>query len=515
MKLRPTVPVLGLFLIVVAFILDVMAADRIGQFCVLVGWPVDAIPAILSQLRWGHAADDSQLSVVNAAFRGALTGYDCASVDRAIAAVLKLPENILQETTLLGTDDKGIVDFVLLSFRTFGWRASSLPWFYFLVLGVSSAAYWAVYRCDSVALALGSILLVCHGAILPYAAAYPQLGGILALRIMPLLGLIAGLHLVLATLRGRTARLDVAAIIIQALIVAFTVQIRFSAVWILVAVAMAMMVALLSRRPAAFVRLGSVIPLAACLILTVTYSTTRAVRMNEAYDHDRNIHGHVLWHSLATGLAFSDKLQREQNIRLDDVSVIAATGEYLKRTGQAARWQSMGGESPSFSDIRWNAYEGAVREMLFDACQNQAGECLKAIFIGKPLALIQNVIWISGWGGKQPPTPHLLDGTVHTQLLAARQILDRQGWNGPFQLWVFVVIAGGIMLVAVDRNNVSPSSGVALAIMLGSSAIPAFAAYPIPHAVGEPVVMSWLAVLSLPVLVFALMLSRRYQGSPK
>ena len=514
MKLRYTIPSMGLLLIAAAFALDVMAANRLGQLCTLVGWPVDVMPAVLSQLRWGHAADDSQLAAVNAVFRAALTGFDCASVDRAIGAVLQLPEDISRETSLLGTDDKGIVDFVLLSFLTFGWQASSLPLFYFLVIGASAAAYWAAFRHDSVAIGLGAILLVCHGSILPYAAAYPQLGGFLALRFMPLMGLLAGLHLVLASLRQRLSRVDMGAIITQALIVAFTVQIRFSAIWILVAIGGAAVISLVWRHHATSGRLRILLPLAAGLILTTAYSTTRAVRMNDAYCDDRNIQGHVFWHSLASGLAFSDKLQQARSIRLDDVSVIAATGQYLKRTGQSRRWQDMGGETPSFSGIRWNTYEVAVREMLFDACRNQVGECLKAVIIGKTLALIRNIIWITGFGTAEPPTPYLLDEAVYAQLLAARQSLLHQGWKGPFAPWVLSVIAGALLLVAVDRRRASPSAGAALAIMLAFSAIPTLVAYPIPHVVGEPVIMTWAAVLSLPILAVASWLTRRRKGFP-
>ena len=509
------VPVAGFLLLAFAVTLDVMMAERLGQFCVLPGWTVDAIPAVLSQLHWGHAADDSQLSAVNDVFRGALRGFGCASIDQAITSVLQLPAGISREISLLGTDDKGIVDFVRLSFLIFGWRASSIPMFYFLIVAISATAYWVTFRRDSAAIAIGALLIACHSAILPYAAEYPQLSGFLALRFMPLMGLLAGLHLVLASFRGHRSHSDLAALVVQSLIVALTVQIRFSAIWILLTIAIAAVFCLIWYRGTWSGRLNILIPLMVCLVFTSTYSLTRSASMNDAYLDDRNLHGHVFWHSLASGLAFSDKLHKEHKLKLDDVSVIAATGEYLKRTGQSDYWKKIGGETSWYSGIHWNAYEFAVREMLFDICKNDSVECLRAALIAKPFALISNVAWISGLGSLNPPTPHLLDKTVYAQLVKTRQNLDRQGWKGPLGLWTIVIMVAGVLLVALDRARATPSVGISLAILLSGSTLPTVLAYPIPHAVGEPVVLIWTSVLCLPILGIALWVAHRRRNELK
>ena len=522
-------------LVLCALAQNVVSAQASGLLRALPGWPVDAMPAVLSQMYFDAPADDTRLVVVEETFRGALRGLDTDSIDAAIAAVRALPPTIPRQVSLLGNDDKGILDFVWLAFQLLGPRAVSVPMLYLVVVAVSALLLSLARRQDPVTVAMGALVLSCHAALLPYLAAYGQLGGFLALRFMPAMALLACLQLVCDSLDARPTPLRVAGWVAQAAIVAATVQIRTSAAWLLVAVVAAAIArvslhassaprasassptslpsAVSTGSPAQalasasrpWVLVCAIAPALVCVSLTWGFATARSARAHPGYAAGEQIHGHVFWHSVLSGLAFSRQLADAWQIRLDDVSVIAATGRFLTERGESDRWSAVEGPGAAYSTVRWAPYDVAVRELVVDICLEDPLACADSLLIEKPAALIGNVAWVSGLR-EALPRPELLDETVSREVALARDHLDRIGFSGPLSTWTLIVAASALILAAwagplVDARR--DRTGLALAILWAASAVPSLVAYPAPHVVGEPVVLSWTLLLATPALLVA------------
>lgn len=340
--------------------------------------------------------------------------------------------------------------------------------------------------------------------LLTSVALNPQLTSILALRVMPVAGIIASFHLILATISSRTSWRAVFIMIVQAAIVLLVVHIRFSAIWEVLAVCLALMVVFikLSFRLHIRVRLyDAVLMIAPTVILLGGFFFMQAIErqsMAVEYARGEQIVGHVFWHSLFSGLALEPSLSKKLQIKLDDVSVIAATGKYLISKGRENDWIKLGGTSESFSKIQYAAYDLAVRDMWLDVCLKNFGHCLKAMIWDKPNALMWNIAWLTGITS-HIPTPDKLDTTVYSQLSTAKEQLETQFSQQNtllYYLALFLIIIA-MPISRIGKENNESTILLSTAILLVGSLLPSLLAYPIPHAVAEPTILIFAFVVLL------------------
>lgn len=116
----------------------------------------------------------------------------------------------------------------------------------------------------------------------------------------------------------------------------------------------------------------------------------------EEYRRGDQIATRVFWHNIFSGLAFHPDFGERYQLRIDDSSVFAATGEYLAETGRYDVWQDMGGEVEGFAGLNFTKYDPIVREMLIARCTTYLGECVEAMVYYKPVALAGNLAWLYG-----------------------------------------------------------------------------------------------------------------------
>lgn len=492
-------------LIIVALLVNANIANKVGMLDTLPGWQIDAIPAALSSQIYGHPSNYTQLKVVKNTFYENLKSTHIQDVDRAIHAAMSLTlEKKNSDYSLLGTDDKGVIHFVELSFKIFGFSAISLYKMYFCLVALSIIGllivYWRVYP---VFLVILSIILV-HALLLTSVALNPQLTSILALRVMPVAGIIASFHLILATISPRTSWKAAFIMILQATIVLLLVHIRFSAIWEVLAVCLALMVVFIKLSSRSHIRVcvyDAIFMIAPTVILLGGFFVMQALErqsMAVEYARGEQIVGHVFWHSLFSGLALEPFLSKELQIKLDDVSVIAATGKYLINNGRRNDWIKLGGTSESFSKIQYAAYDLAVRDMWFDVCFKNLGYCLKAMIWDKPNALMWNIAWLTGITS-HIPTPDKLDTTVYNQLSSVKEQLEAQ-FNQQNTLLYYldlflIMIAMSISRISKEHND--STILLSTAILLIGSLLPSLLAYPIPHAIAEPTILSIVFVVLL------------------
>jgi hypothetical protein len=465
----------GLVLVVAAFGMLVSRAVTLDFFNRQPIWVADAIPAALSELYYGHDKRYTALESVRRRF--------FARVDREVATARTVNAALrrLEETAensrgepyvLLGPDDKGIVDLIEGGFLLFGLRAESIAAFYFALLALSCLLYTlAFWRSPAALLALAAFLGMFY-LVEPMIMHNGQLRSILALRVLPILSIVACLHCLLfmaSSLHARVHGWKIVLVALQVVLIAFTIHLRSTTLWqvaTILSFGVAVVAVLYAWKPLtprpplsrtgrggahqqgaessplhrsgqdvgeadirAAQRLGVRAARRSTLLAAgVTIGLTvggylglqayQALALPEEYRRGDEIATRVFWHNIFTGLAYHPELHERFKIWLDDVSIMAATGRYLQETGQQDRWLDMGGKLPildpgsgsasEFEAVKFAKYDPAVKEMLIARCSTLVQACLETLVWYKPVSLLGNLAWLYGFRALPPD----LDVTV-------------------------------------------------------------------------------------------------------
>jgi hypothetical protein len=396
-------------------------------------WTVAAIPAVVSSKYFDSREPYTANTTVSGTFwAGALgtpnprkkrTDVD-ASTQRVVALTKKQVDR--RQNISLGLDDKGVVDFVRLSFWIFGPSAGHLIDTYYLILLASCSVFClAFFRRHMYLYCLAAVLIVLW-LIQPMIRYNDQLTSLLALRCFPLISLPACLHCVLTTLGVRQPLRwpDIAFWLSQLLVVVFATHVRVTAMWEIAVIGIVCGVTAFSTYRRRQMRTAIVIGalMLASLASPVALSAYQYLGYSKMYRQPENIASRPFWHNIYSGLAFNREFAARYRLRIDDVSVIRAAGEYLTERGRASEWAAMGGTSDGYSKLHYTAYEAVVREMMFDRCYLYFGNCLAATLIDRPLATGRFVAWLYGLH----PLPTEVDLYVSEDFgdIAKKQMID-------------------------------------------------------------------------------------------
>ena len=522
----PAGRLVALVLILAAFGLNLRTAIDLGLDRRPPSWTMAWVPAAISDLYFGGPGDYTGLVVVRDAFESKLSGPDSynEAIRRTIAETPR--SSTSRETHLLGTDDKGTLDFVKLAFRLFGPNVEGLLYTYFAILGISVLLFVVRFWRYPWTLALLAAYLVAHDAVMPVAPINPQLQGILLARFISVLAMIAfvqvalemgeawigwarwpgailtpgqvGLIIFVVHLSSRTAWAILAATLVGGLLVILTPpRLRWAAARIV------------PWRPAAsqdlrpaWLPLLALWPVAALWAGNVSLTLYRQQAFAPVYFSDQGA-THVFWHSLFSGLSTHPDLAREYDIRIDDVSVVAATGRYLVAEGRRGDWVAIGGESPGFSRVKYGPYDQYAGEAFRAACRRDPGGCAAAVLYYKPLVLGRYLAWFTGWW-PEIPAPYMFDRELLEQyqpmaraMREERQIVDL---GRPARLIVMALVGLALAGSLLAHYRVLL---LTLVVLVGAASLPSLVAYPIAHTINDALVAAATAVYAVLALVVA------------
>jgi hypothetical protein len=344
------------------------------------------------------------------------------------------------------------------------------------------------------AMVSAACLLFSMYQFLPLIVFNPQLGSPLALRCMPLLAVIGFLHCAYFSWSPASRLADVAATLLQVLLIVFVLHIRSTALWQVIGVGLMFAWAAASHRWRSRVDekysmrrivLLSAFPLAA---LTAGWGTLnvyrQAVFAKEYLQGDQTV-TRVTWHNIYAGLALHPELAEKAALRIDDVSIVVAAGRYLKEAGQYSLWKEIGGESENFSRIRWARYDLVVRDMLVATCKAEPIMCAEAFVWYKPLYYADTLLWYYGF----IETPKVSEAFVSTYFgdVVKRQLeatnaqlrkhqLTAAPWSAGFALvWFCLVVA---VILTGARLAIANLACMAAAVL--ASSLPSIVGYPAP-----------------------------------
>lgn len=504
-----------LILVLLAFAFSLGTALRLKMHSEPPYWVYAAVPPALSNVEYGHQRYKT-LNFIHDNYFGQLTSNYARDINRIVADILaKHP--VAQDRTdrILSSDDKGIVVLTEWSFRMFGYKVEGVLYMYYIILGLSAALFAYSYHRNPHALLLLASFLLLHRMILPMIKYDAQLGGITALRCMPVLAMIACMHSILFLFESRVDVKRIATLILQIALMVFVMHIRSTTMWELALVASFSVAVMLWRKgpvagqstrwPLLGNRWPTAVPLGAMIVFVLLLNAHRIYGFPEEYHRNGEAVTRPFWHNIYSGFAFHPAMAERYQLKVDDFTVLLATKQYLLENDRADIWEAAGGNSKDYTGMRWKAYDDAVKDMLFDRCRQYFGECMATFIYYKPLSMIKNLLWVSGWIRLPPDMDIFVSrfpeiGTiVKEQFTETSRKLDRHKERGRMWLrYVSAMIAVFAVLAVLRprKDELLPTLATAGALAAGST-VPSIVGYAAPHTIAE-------AALAFPLLLVVL-----------
>jgi len=306
-------------------------------------------------------------------------------------------------------EDLGIVDLVKLSFMLFGQRIESVYRFFCAVFLASMLLFWLAYRNYLEGLGVLCCVCVANTAIfasplftLTYSLDSTSWMTVIDPRVLTLLGFVPLLHLLAATIRPASTGLRQSLLITaQAAILFLVVQIRASAYWMLIALAVITLVALAIqfRRMSLAQIVGPARILRPLLLVAAVFlagSLYMVARMHPLYTSGHYIPRHAFWHDVYYGLQsnpdWAPKFGPSHMIggvpASGDAQPVAGLYRYL------ATHPSHPGITlhDATGSLTWGAIEHYVYYAFWDVVIQNPRFALKTYFVSKP-AQLASYIW--------------------------------------------------------------------------------------------------------------------------
>lgn len=385
---------------------------------------------------------------------------------------------------LFPADDKGGADFVTLAFRLFGFTLPALYDTWFAIFVVAIGVFVLTFRRQPARLAaLCVLLLAIHAGIfaLPlttelYSIHNPRSFGIVSL--VPLL------HLAFAMIdRQRASPAGIAAAAIQAGIVTFSIHVRSTEAWQVIAV-LGVAAAVYVRGTRGIAGIRRLWP-AAVLIAAVGALEIYQRAAFETVYATTHIRHRIFWHNVGIGFALNPVLAEKYALTVDDFPMIQLVRRHLVETGRAAEidelFRPAGQEQYHYYGITKDFvhYERVAREIVLSIVWNNPGLALKTFVVDKPRVLMRQFAWAAGYGGYSPNDLYL---TGQALALATPSTRAANGiYLAPFGPWASVALLAVVLLAAGTAGDYRRLAAVAAGIA-AASLLPALVAYPIVSA---------------------------------
>jgi hypothetical protein len=290
-----------------------------------------------------------------------------------------------------GGDDLGFVDYVRLSFLLFGHKIQSLYYTYFLIFGISAAAFLYAFRARGAYLML--LIVTSVAQILLFSSnlfGSSNLGSIADPRFLSLMAFVPGLHLACLLLdRSPPSIMNVALAIIQSMMLVFAIWIRASAIWVILAVAVFGGVVAIRGLLTGLKELRCTWSLGVLLAVLAAHMLWITMTLHPIYRGKGEISHHVLWHAAFYQLQFHPRWDKKYAASYDfatfDVLPTVAAKKYLIE------------HPPSNPDdvyltsdhqyLRVAAAERYIRKAFFEFFANDPRFVLESLLIYNPLGM--------------------------------------------------------------------------------------------------------------------------------
>lgn len=440
-----------------------------------------AIPVAISFLYHNQPHDYTAIKEIAFPFQGAVPLQQL--IDEAIHK-----EITQRDTYYWVVDDKGFGDFVIIAFKLFGAKLSSMYLLWFVCLAFSVGLFLISFRKNLSSLALLGMTLVgvlAAISVLPLAVeedfVSPKVGRLLSTislyepRFLDVLAMIPAVHLCLFALRRAWPPngLQVAGLLGQGVFFFFLYHARSSLGWQIVAVAavaaLLIAVRLYRRKQSPSGRAVQIVSPALVLALLVMGLASLSLYQRATYNprYFEDMGARSFWHNALIGLKDAPFIQAEYGFQYSDLVAVQAVINFA-RQGECAGGvdklvpqellDSLGGHG----EKNWYAYENCARKLYFHIWKTHPLPLLRLYLLTKPqisLSVISHVVRDTG--------DPLVDAT--------RDRLDI-GWY-PFKGLTFALAIVVLVIASSVLYRRRKQLLVLLAILFVASLIPSVSFY--------------------------------------
>jgi hypothetical protein len=489
-------------------------------------WVTAAMAPALSTIAF-DGRQYMQFDFINDKFISMGMGIDANRINSAIEEIIKKPLPSDAREIVLSSDDKGVVVISEMAFLLFGFKVEGVLYVYYLILFVSAVIFSYAYRNNPFALLLLAAFFLCHRLIQPMIKYDGQLGGITALRCIPILAFPALLHCLLYFWEKRVGIIQILLFFLQVGVIVFTVFVRSTAMWewsivVLISfVAMAFNIGPLFKiknRCYSSRWSGNLATLTGSMILIGALKAHLAYGFPDEYYRGDQIVTRVIWHNIYSGFALNPNFVQRENLHVDDFTILEATEEYMRNSRRGLEWEQVIGPSTDYTTINWSKYDALVKEMTFVKCKQYFSDCALTILWYKPLSLIKNLLWVYGFR-KFPPDMDVfvslhpeIGKVVKNQFIFASEQLDLNHERGV--PWILRIALYALFFAIVGylyprKDLIYPVLSSVIILNIGSLA-PSLIGYPAPHTIAE-------IALSVPLLLicFASLIGAKFSAPSK
>jgi hypothetical protein len=343
-------------------------------------------------LKYGGLTGDPEiLATVGVQFPANLRDPNLINAAIEKAARFPWPINPNEDVRGSGGDDLGFIDYVRLSFLLFGHKIQSLYYTYFLIFGISAAAFLYAFHAQRASLML--LIVTSVAQVILFSSnlfGFPNLGSIADPRFLSLMGFIPGLHLACLLLdRSPPSYANLALAILQSMILVFALWIRASAIWIILALAFFGGFVAVRRLLTGRKELRRIWSIGILLTVLATHMLWVTITLHPVYRSKGEISHHVFWQSLFYQLQFHPRWDKKYAASYDfatfDQLPLLAAKKYL--IGHPPLDAEDVYLTPDRQYLRVAAAESYARKAFFEFFANDPAFVLESLLIYNPLGM--------------------------------------------------------------------------------------------------------------------------------
>jgi hypothetical protein len=484
-----------------------------------------AIPAAISQLDYSLDGYRGYVSVLMHLVKHDFAAATPIARDELIRTAGLIAQVNSDGVFFFPADEKGLQDFVIVSFALFGKTTVGFYKLYFLLLSLSVAAS---LLCSIDRIAAQAAILLTLAAMIAVVPALPitsELASLLNPRAFDMLTLPATVSLVsLAVLRSQVRLWQFPLFIIQILLISFAVHIRNATAWqivLLTLVPLAIIVPRFVRRNISFGNLSDYSTSILILILILFAFLPSQALMQSGFAPEyasQKLSRKIFWHNVGMGFAVSDYFRKKYGLQLSDSSMrdFVAKSPEVEALGQRGRhifwagtytgsWVGADPEIPRSDAMYYSGmvrdfgeYESVGRSVVFRLAVDNPIRTLTLFAFEKPRLLVRQILnaFIPGLYS----TPDLM---LQDQLGALASVQERTAKRlyphllSPLVLFTVVVAAFGF------GSSTRPERMSIFWWMLGTfllSLAPMMVTYPLIHLMASSLTL--IVLLMLMMLAF-------------
>jgi hypothetical protein len=504
-----------------------------------------AIPGAISQLDYGLDGYRAYVSVLRHFVDGHASESTAERRNDLIRSARTIPDAASAGIFFFPGDEKGIRDYVILSFWLFGHATESLYSLYFLLLSVSVGIHMLVFARRPDVQVIGLFAVAGIYVVVPVLPVTSELDSLLNPRAMGLLCFPATISLVCAALVSERPRLwQTFLLAAQMLLVAFVVHIRNAEIWQIAVIVVAIGVGLArgafsrsrSRNGASGEPRASIWAPAMTLALLCTVFVPAQIyvqtRLAPEYAATKLVRK-LFWHNVGMGFSVSRYFRDKYQLTLSDTNFLLLVAhspevERLGETGRKVFWsgtftgQWVGGD-PEIDSSFATYYAGMVRDFVAYERLSQAivarlvrdnpYRAAKLFLVDKPVLMFRNTV------NAVRPNIYSIDDLMLTDqasaLVGSDDRLNKRIYLDLFSpIGIAAVIGGFVVLLTASRDHLASSVRIALfgIPMVIISTTPVLATYPLIHLMAAPLVALVFATLFAAAAASA-WLARKYLGN--